>query len=146
MLNGYELQFKRHATIEKNDESKVPVLLWKLPKTDERSLDVYEGFPKYYRKEIIPIDLNGEAVDAMVYIMNGDRPLETPTVQYYDTIEQGYKENGMDTSYLETALAEAIQSENFERKKKFKWKWRCEYAVSWILCENYSLEKYFERG
>ncbi len=104
MLKGYELQFRHHATIEPNEESEVPVLLWELDPQDEKFLDRYEGEPKYYRKENISLELNGETVEAMVYIMNGDTPLEAPTEQYYGIIKQGYKENGLDTSYLETAF------------------------------------------
>lgn len=120
MLQGYELQFRHHATIEPNQESAVPVLLWELDAEDERHLDAYEGFPRYYRKENIDLELDGESVEAMVYIMNGDRPLESPTEQYYDSIQKGYRENGMDTSYLETALAEAIQSENLEMEEQMQ--------------------------
>ncbi|WP_337402708.1 gamma-glutamylcyclotransferase family protein [Porcipelethomonas sp.] len=120
MLKGYELQFRHHATIEQNEESEVPVLLWELDSQDERFLDKYEGWPKYYRKESITLELNGESVEAMIYIMNGDRPLESPTAQYYDIIEQGYRENGLDTSYLETALAEAVQSENLEMNEEMQ--------------------------
>lgn len=114
MLKGFELQFRHHATIEPNEESEVPVLLWELDPQDERILDRYEGAPKYYRKESIDLELNGKAVEAMVYIMNGDRPLEAPTEQYYSIIEQGYIENGLDASYLETALEESILAENPE--------------------------------
>lgn len=114
MLKGYELQFRHHATIEPNEDTEVPVLLWELDPQDERILDKYEGVPKYYRKENITLEMDGETVEAMIYIMNGDRLLEAPTEQYYDTIEQGYKENGLDTSYLETALEESILAENLE--------------------------------
>lgn len=120
MLKGYELQFWHHATVEQNADAEVPVLLWELDSQDERFLDKYEGWPKYYRKESITLELNGESVEAMVYIMNGDRPLESPTAQYYDIIEQGYRENGLNTSYLETALAEAIQSENLEMNEEMQ--------------------------
>lgn len=120
MLKGYELQFRHHATVEQNADAEVPVLLWELDSQDERFLDKYEGWPKYYRKESITLELNGESVEAMVYIMNGDRPLESPTAQYYDIIEQGYRENGLNTSYLETALAEAIQSENLKMNEEMQ--------------------------
>ena len=120
MLKGYELQFRHHATVEQNADAEVPILLWELDAQDERFLDKYEGWPKYYRKENITLELNGESVEAMIYIMNGDRPLESPTAQYYDIIEQGYRENGLDTSYLETALAEAIQSENLEMNEEMQ--------------------------
>lgn len=36
MLKGYELQFRHHATIEPNEESEVPVLLWELDSQDEK--------------------------------------------------------------------------------------------------------------
>lgn len=71
MLKGYELQFRHHATVEQNADAEVPVLLWELDSQDERFLDKYEGWPKYYRKESITLELNGESVEAMVYIMNG---------------------------------------------------------------------------
>ena len=119
MLKGYELQFRHHATIEPNEESEVPVLLWELDSQDEKFLDRYEGEPKYYRKENISLELNGETVEAMVYIMNGDTPLEAPTEQYYGIIKQGYKEIGLDTRYLETAFEEAVLAENMEFESKF---------------------------
>lgn len=123
MLKGYELQFRHHATIVPHEESEVPILLWELDAQDEHFLNRYEGFPKYYRKEDIVLEVNGESVEAMVYIMNGDRPLESPTAEYYDIIKQGYKENGLNTSYLETALAEAIQSENLELEEQMQMGW-----------------------
>ena len=107
MLKGYELQFKYHATIEPNSESEVPILLWKLSELDEQKLDRYEGYPKYYRKEFIRFDMNGETAEGMVYIMNGNRPLQAPSEQYYQTILKGYQSAGLDVSCLETALAQA---------------------------------------
>ena len=47
MLQGYELQFKRVATIEKKEDAQTPVLIWKLPKEDERVLDKYEGATRF---------------------------------------------------------------------------------------------------
>lgn len=107
LMHGYELQFKYHATIEPNPDSKVPIILWQLSERDEKQLDRYEGFPKYYRKETKPFTFRGETVEGMMYIMNGNKPLQAPSEQYYNTILQGYRAAGLDTSYLETALAQA---------------------------------------
>ena len=74
MLQGYELQFKQVATIEKKEHAETPVLVWKLPQKDERTLDSYEGHPRLYRKENVELEIDGEMQNAMVYIMNGDRP------------------------------------------------------------------------
>ena len=60
MLKGYELEFRGVATIVPNDKSEVPVLIWEIDGRDEHSLDKYEGFPNYYRKELFEIDVNGE--------------------------------------------------------------------------------------
>ena len=50
--------------------------------------------------------------------MNGNIPLQSPSAKYYDIIEKGYRENGLDISYLETALEKAVQSENFEQEEE----------------------------
>ncbi len=109
ILKGFELQFKYHATITPNPDSEVPILLWKLSKEDEQTLDRYEGFPKYYRKEIKQFDFRGETVEGMVYIMNGDNPLQKPSKNYYNTILQGYRTFGLDESYLKNALQKSIE-------------------------------------
>ena len=107
ILCGYELQFKYHATIAPNPESEVPVLLWKLSELDERSLDRYEGFPKYYTKQFVKFDFHGDTAEGMIYIMNGNKPLQVPTEQYYNTILEGYNSAGLDPKYLKTALEQA---------------------------------------
>ncbi len=103
------MQFKFHATIAPNPDSEVPVLLWKLSERDEQQLDRYEGFPKYYRKEISQFDFHGETVEGMVYIMNGNAPLQAPSSQYYKTILQGYRSFGLDEKYLKNALQKSIE-------------------------------------
>ena len=82
-------------------------MLWKLTDLDERNLDRYEGFPKYYTKKIVQFDFRGSAVNGMIYIMNGDKPLMMPTVQYYNTILEGYNSVGLDPKFLKRALDQA---------------------------------------
>ena len=108
MLKGFELQFKGVATIAPKENSQVPVLLWNLKPQDERSLDKYESYPNFYRKEVYEITLNGKSYEAMVYIMNGNSALSEPSEQYYNAIEKGYLDNGLDTKYLEQALENAV--------------------------------------
>ena len=50
MLYGHELlfrgsQFGAVATVEPKPGACVPVLVWKLRPSDERALDLYEGYP-----------------------------------------------------------------------------------------------------
>mgnify|MGYP000340971532 CR=1 FL=1 len=57
MLKGYELQFRHHATIEPNEESEVPVLLWELDSQDEKFLDCYEGERSIIARRIFLLNL-----------------------------------------------------------------------------------------
>ena len=103
MLEGYQLIFSGVATIIPCEESRVPVAVWKIDSECERALDRYEGYPTLYRKEYLPINVNGKTHEAMVYIMNQTKP-QPPCVSYYRTIEEGYHDVGFDTVHLKRAL------------------------------------------
>jgi len=108
-IEGYRLLFRGGreravATIEKQEGGKVPILIWQLEESDEEALDIYEGHPFFYRKEWMYVDVDGESMKAMVYIMNGGRVLGAPSKLYYDIILQGYKSAGFDEGILEEAL------------------------------------------
>ena len=50
MLNGYKLIFNRVASIELDASQSVPVGIWEIGEYCEASLDLYEGYPRLYRK------------------------------------------------------------------------------------------------
>lgn len=113
-LEGYELQFKGYpssafATIAQKEGASVPVAVWEIQPQDEKSLDRYEGYPSHYFKEDVTVKLANEEVSAMVYIMNQRMRFGLPSVSYYDTVLQGYKDCGLDTTALENALKESTQ-------------------------------------
>ena len=81
-VNGYELLFKGsltgcYATIEKKADAFVPVVLWRISAADERRLDAYEGFPRFYYKKTIPVETDGGTIQGLVYIMHEDRRFGT---------------------------------------------------------------------
>ena len=103
-LKDYRLIFRRsYLSIEKSEGDSVPVLLWEITPTDEKSLDRYEGYPRFYRKETVTVELDGKPVKAMVYIMDERFPLEGPSFSYYSTVTQGYKDCGFDPSIVREA-------------------------------------------
>ena len=110
MLRGWQLWFRgvNHsavATIEKNKAAYVPVLIWRLQPKDEFALDHYEGWPSLYRKEALRITVNGKRVYAMVYIMNIARySYGMPSMNYFNTIRQGYRSAGFDMDILYDAV------------------------------------------
>ena len=113
MLKGYELEFRGVATIVPKENTEVPVLIWEIDGRDEHSLDKYEGFPNYYRKELFEIDVNGEKKECMAYLMNSGH-ISPPMSYYYNVIKQGYEANGMDTSYLRAALERSVCEQYFD--------------------------------
>ena len=114
LLKDYRLAFRTHATVDKHKGSKTPVLVWEISQNDEKHLDRYEGFPKYYFKKEVEVrmtDLDGKKprkITAMIYIMSLGREKATPTWDYYDTIAEGYHRFNFDIEYLLEAVADAV--------------------------------------
>lgn len=108
-LLGYKLIFKgaptnAYATIEESTHDTVPVLIWKLQSKDEKALDIYEGYPTFYYKKSITVDVEGTPTEAMVYIMNEKAQIGVPSKRYYEIIRMGYKMANFDENPLENAI------------------------------------------
>lgn len=115
VLIGWKLVFNIHADIiyTGNKEDKVPVVLWDISKNDWKSLDMYEGFPKYYIKKNVKVTIeHGYIIDAVVYVMADNRKgIALPFRNYFETILTGYKENGINTDTLYAALTYSAYNE-----------------------------------
>lgn len=109
-IKDYELEFRGVATIVPKENASVPVLIWELDERDLPTLNRYEGWPRLYRQEKMSFELNGKTCEGMAYLMNCGE-ISPPSQQYYNTILQGYRENGLDESYLQTALVNSIRQE-----------------------------------
>jgi len=112
VIENYRLIFKgsktgAYAAIEKEEGQKVPVVVWEIEPTDEHSLDRYEGFPTFYYKEWMELDLDGEKVQGMAYMMDQDRKLGQPSYHYYKTLQDAYERFGFDKTILEKALEDS---------------------------------------
>ncbi|MBV4424302.1 gamma-glutamylcyclotransferase family protein [Clostridium tyrobutyricum] len=112
-VHGYELLFKgsltgAYATIEANEGSIVPVLIWEISKADEANLDRYEGYPTFYYKKELEVEVEGEKLQAMVYIMDEKRQLGHPSNRYYRILKLAYERFGFDLSILKSALKKSI--------------------------------------
>ena len=113
-LSDYRLLFRgrpgnAHATIERSEGGNVPVLLWKVSVRDEACLDLYEGFPRYYGKVNLPVELKGKTVTAMAYVMQPEFDCNEPSPFYLDTIREGYRAAGFNQAVLDKALMETRQ-------------------------------------
>ncbi|MBO5164803.1 MAG: gamma-glutamylcyclotransferase [Ruminococcus sp.] len=111
-IKNFELEFRGVATIVPKENASVPVLIWELDKRDLPTLNSYEGYPRIYRQEKIKFKLDGKEVEGMAYLMNRGT-ISPPSMYYYNTILQGYRENGLDESYLRTSLENSIHHKQF---------------------------------
>lgn len=114
-LKGWELLFKgsrtgSYLTIEEAKGGTVPVLIWEVQPEDEKSLDRYEGFPRFYYKKDLKVRYRGmktgkmRTVIAFAYIMHEDRPFGLPTRTYLEVCEEGYDIFHLDKRFLGEAV------------------------------------------
>ena len=102
-LKGFKLTFRsiyRAADIEIKKDSIVTGALFEISKNDEKKLDLYEDFPKLYKK--LYFTYNNKKV--MTYYMVRKSSFMYPKEIYLNTIKQGYKDCKLDTNYLKKAL------------------------------------------
>ena len=111
VLENYELLFRRggFATIAPKEGGRVHGLLWSITPECERSLDLYEGYPRFYGKEMMDVELDGKTISAMVYVMTPGQEFGIPSDHYANVIWEGYESAGFDTQVLEDAINHAYE-------------------------------------
>ena len=112
ILKGYRLDSHQYLTIEKDPNYSTPVVIWKINRENEKTLDKREGVHSgIYRKEYLSLLIDGNEQKCLVYIMN-DLPWRRnvlPSKEYLDTCLDGYRDFDLDTNIL---------LESFERVNK----------------------------
>ncbi|MBR3640969.1 MAG: gamma-glutamylcyclotransferase [Oscillibacter sp.] len=113
-LKDHRLMFKgsgtgNYLTVEPESGCAVPVAVWSVSEADEASLDRYEGFPRFYYKKNVTLEMlereSGQTrtVNAFVYVMHEDRELGAPRDDYYERCMEGYEHFGFDPQLLAEA-------------------------------------------
>lgn len=111
-LENYELLFRRggFATVAPKEGETVAGLLWSITPECERSLDFYEGYPRFYNKQTVTVrDSEGCSLSGMVYVMDERfREPMLPSDSYYNGILEGYRQNGLPTEPLKQAWEHCV--------------------------------------
>ena len=103
ILHNYDLTFRSRygaADIEKKNGKKVYGALYKISKSAERKLDIYEEYPTLYKKMFFKF----QDKRVMTYIMPKKTKLVPPTARYIKIIKQGYKDCKLNVKSLNAAL------------------------------------------
>ena len=119
-LKNYELLFKgsktgSYLTIEKKEGSTVPVVIWEVTESDEKSLDRYEGYPIFYYKKEMKLQYKGirtgkrRTVNAFVYIMHEENPVGVHSFYYMKNFIDGYDTFYFDKNILINAYKKSME-------------------------------------
>ena len=102
-LSNFKLTFRskyRAADIEPKKNSIVQGALFKISKSDEKKLDIYEDYPILYKKYYFTH--YGKKV--MTYAMVKKTLFAYPTERYLNVVKRGYKDCSLDNCILNKAL------------------------------------------
>jgi len=116
-LEGYRLAFRgshsgAYLTIIPEEGAQTPVAVWSVSEADERSLDIYEGFPRFYDKISVQTKLEPlsggrrRTIEAMVYLLPMRARPGIPTTHYWNVCAEGYARFGFDMKHMRQALEE----------------------------------------
>lgn len=119
-MPNYKLKFNQGVLdVVKAEGREVIGGIYIIPKADIENLDRYEGYPYLYGRS--RIRFKKEKLRAIIYYMKKDGKRRSinnkPTRYYYNTVKQGFKDWGIDTKFLETALQETYIKELKNRKE-----------------------------
>lgn len=115
-LQGYRLVYKgsednyAYLTIEKCENSYVPLALFSISLFDTIALDNYEGYPFFYSKKYFTVDVKGKEKDAFLYVMNNDNDYHIPSDEYVEICKKGYKDFNFDEAILDKAYSDTCKN------------------------------------
>jgi len=128
VIKDYRLMFKgsltgSYLTIEKEEGCEVPVGVWLVSDNDEKKLDRYEGYPNFYYKADMELDIKGIKTgriyhkNCFIYIMHEERVLGVPINYYFNVCHQGYREFGFNVECLLDALEYSVEGQGCRKLK-----------------------------
>ena len=112
-VTGWELTFRGVADIEPRKGVLTHGALWRISRRDLERLDVYEGYPRLYRREPVTVRTQDGPFRAIAYVMNDDY-VGLPSTAYYEVIKRGYAQWGLPVIDLDMALAK-VKDRLYER-------------------------------
>lgn len=116
-----------YATVKRQKGSRVPVAVWNIDSKNEKALDLYEGYPRFYKKRNVFVQLkNGTRKKAMIYLLPDSATAGRPSSRYVGTVLQGYKDCVRNT--LKPFVCIHSISQSCAHSKE-----RCALCY-WILC------------
>jgi gamma-glutamylcyclotransferase (GGCT)/AIG2-like uncharacterized protein YtfP len=103
-LDNYEFVFRTHADIAKSPGSICYGVLWDISPKHLQALDALEGYPYYYTRFRVRVNLGDHSVYALTYQMNDQTYIQEPGDGYLEMVTEGYQQNGVPTAQIDRAI------------------------------------------
>ena len=105
VLHDFKLEFAKHADITEAEGESMEGVLWLITPEVLEMLDLFEGYPTYYIRREVNVQVGDDMVEAIVYQMRDRcRELLPPTEGYENVLRMGYEEHGLDTLAIDKAI------------------------------------------
>ena len=104
VLPGFRFEFKSFATVVADYQADTVGVVWEISDDCEDALDVLEGYPVYYTKQMVTVLIDGTPHTAMTYLMYPDEQLALPSNSYYNMVADGYEDHGIALDQLNEAI------------------------------------------
>ena len=103
-IKNFEFVFRTHADIQESHGSICYGVLWDITKDDLRALDLLEGYPYYYNRFRVRVNMDDRFVYALTYQMNDQSYIQEPGSGYLEMVQEGYEQNGVPTTQITEAI------------------------------------------
>ena len=103
-IDDYEFVFRTHADIAESPGGLCYGVLWDITKADLRALDRLEGYPYYYTRFRVRVNLGDHFVYALTYQMTDQTYIQEPGRGYHEMVIEGYRQNGIPTGQIDHAI------------------------------------------
>jgi gamma-glutamylcyclotransferase (GGCT)/AIG2-like uncharacterized protein YtfP len=103
-IDDYEFVFRTHADIAKSPGSICRGVLWDITPKHLQALDALEGYPYYYTRFRVRVNLGDHFVYALTYQMNDQSLIQEPGSGYLEMVREGYTQNGVPTNQIDHAI------------------------------------------
>jgi hypothetical protein len=122
LRNGL-LTFRYYADVEQKDGEDYVIAggLWRITRKCEEELDLYEGVAnQVYEKRYLLLSVKGKPEKCLYYRMLGEG-IMPPDPNYFETIQEGYKDFGLDEKLLEAALERSWEEKDRSPEVMRRW-------------------------
>lgn len=115
-IPDHKLVFRGVADVVEQEGAKVRGVMWRITAECERSLDMFEGYPRLYVKKYVTVRWQKRDHQMMLYVMRADSSQSPPPLHYEQCLREGYADFGVSAKQIDAAIREAQEWQREARK------------------------------